>query len=208
MDLDRFGFTFNGQRIDARTYGDDYIPAFVSVLERFAPARTERVLEWGSGLTTQILVEFAERRWQSRRVVTLDEFAPYQEAVLAGRPRPAFLDAAIMDQIGRRDGQHDRGFTYSTYPLKFGEAFDLIFIDGRRRMECALIAAHLCHPDTVVVLHDWRRTRYQPILSLFRPLEDGPQFRVLAPRKQVLTALAPGIGEARRAIAACEAGNA
>jgi hypothetical protein len=37
----------------------------------------------------------------------------------------------------------------------------------------------LCHPDTIVVLHDYRRRRYQPVKALYEILEDGSQFRVM-----------------------------
>jgi hypothetical protein len=206
MELGGFGFTFNGETIDATTYGTTYIPEFVSVLERHARPTTRRVLEWGSGLTTQILAAFATRRWTCDLLVTLDEFKPYQDAVLAGMTQPPFLHAAVMEQIGPRNSQSDQELTYSTYPLRFGGTFDLIVIDGRRRMECALIAAHLSHPDTVVIIHDYRRTRYQPILSMFIPIEDGPQFRMLLPRPEVLAALRPGI-ESVNAYLSCLATN-
>ena len=37
-------------------------------------------------------------------------------------------------------------------------------------MECAFIAATLCHVKTLVILHDYRRARYQSILALFHEL--------------------------------------
>ncbi len=59
-------------------------------------------------------------------------------------------------------------------------------------MECAFIASLLCHDKTVVVVHDYRRLRYQPIFALFDRIEDGREFRVLRPRPSVLAAMAQG----------------
>jgi hypothetical protein len=73
----------------------------------------------------------------------------------------------------------DEGLSYSTFPLSLGYKFDFIYIDGRRRLECALTAAIMCHPQTIVVLHDYRRTRHQSVKGLFDIVEDGPQFRVM-----------------------------
>jgi hypothetical protein len=60
-------------------------------------------------------------------------------------------------------------------------------------MECAFIAALLCRNTSIVTIHDYRRTRYQPVLALFDLIEDGPQFRVLRPRASVLAATAEGL---------------
>lgn len=61
-------------------------------------------------------------------------------------------------------------------------------------MECAFIAMLLCHEKTIVVVHDYRRLRYQPILALFDLIEDGREFRVLKSRPSVLSAVANSAG--------------
>lgn len=43
----------------------------------------------------------------------------------------------------------------------------------------------LSYPDTVVVLHDYRRTRYQPMKALYEVIEDGAQFRVMRVRRNI-----------------------
>jgi hypothetical protein len=80
----------------------------------------------------------------------------------------------------------DTGLNYSTYPLSLGRQFDFIFIDGRRRMECAMMALLMARPDTIVAVHDYRRTRYQPVHAFYRIIEDGPQFRVMVPRSTLI----------------------
>jgi hypothetical protein len=60
-------------------------------------------------------------------------------------------------------------------------------------MECAFVASVLSHAATAVVIHDYRRARYQPVLALFDVVEDGEEFRVLRVRPSVLSAMSEGI---------------
>jgi hypothetical protein len=185
---EEFSFVFQGKTVDARKFKPVYISEFRRVLETYAAAGVRSILEWGSGLTTQMLVEHASRLPDFELLLTIDANAPYQEAIFSARERPAFLKEVALDLVGPQSLAPE--LPYSTYPLGLGRKFDLIFIDGRRRMECAFIAALLCHEKTVVVVHDYRRLRYQPILALFDIVEDGKEFRVLRPRLSVLAAMA------------------
>jgi len=185
---EEFGFVFQGKAVDARKFKPVYISEFRRVLETYAASGVRSILEWGSGLTTQMLAEHASSLAEFELLLTIDSNAPYQEAVFAARERPAFLQMAALDLVGPQSLAPE--LPYSTYPLGLGRKFDLIFIDGRRRMECAFIATLLCHDKTVIVVHDYRRLRYQPILALFDLVEDGREFRVLRPRPSVLAAMA------------------
>jgi hypothetical protein len=188
-----YGFFFNGARVGPSTYGADYVPELINILENFPTANPRHVLEWGSGITTQVLADFAANRWHSNLLLSIDENAAYQEAIFAGRSKPSCLKLKAIDLIGPGTSQRDPEFNFSTYPLVFGQKFDVIFIDARRRMECAFIAALLSYSDTTVIIHDYRRTRYQPIVALFDILQDGSQYRVLRPRPVVLDAIECGV---------------
>lgn len=189
---EEFGFVFQGKAVDARKFKPVYISEFRRVLATYAGTGVRSILEWGSGLTTQILAEHASRLADFELLLSIDSNAPYQEAVFAARERPAFLQTVALDLVGPQSLAPE--LPYSTYPLGLGRKFDLIFIDGRRRMECAFIASLLCHEKTVIVVHDYRRLRYQPILALFDVVEDGPEFRVLKPRASILAAMKEGTG--------------
>lgn len=184
-----YGFEFNGQHIGSDAFGADYIAEFCRALDAFAPKSVEAVLEWGSGLTTQVLADYGERKWRTRLLLTIDENQDYQDAIFRTRPKPGFVRSKVLNQTGPCFNQTDPELNYSTYPLVLGRTFDLIFIDGRRRMECAFMALLLARPETIVILHDYRRTRYQPIIAFYRVLEDGAQFRVLQPLPDVMRAM-------------------
>jgi hypothetical protein len=89
------------------------------------------------------------------------------------------------DYLDQLVAQPRSGIELFQLPARLRPPFDFIFIDGRRRLECALVASLLCHPDTVVVLHDYRRSRYQPVKVIYDIVEDGPQFRVMRLRKDL-----------------------
>ena len=188
---DEFGFMFQGKAVDARKFKPVYISEFRRVLETYAATGVRSILEWGSGLTTQMLAQHASQLPDFEILLTIDSNAPYQESVFAVRERPAFLQTVALDLTGPQSLAPE--LPYSTYPLGLGRKFDLIFIDGRRRMECAFVAALLCHDKTVIVVHDYRRLRYQPLLALFDRIEDGREFRVLRPRPSVLAAMAQSV---------------
>jgi hypothetical protein len=184
MDLSACGFEFGGKTVTAGSYGSNYIPEFCRVINAYNKVNPGYILEWGSGLTTQILAGYAEI-WASKFMLSMDENGVYQKAIFANRPLPRLLTLKTIDRVGPCRSQADPELNYSTFPLSFGHKFDLIFIDGRRRMECAFVAALICNVDATIIIHDYRRTRYQPIIALFDVLEDGSQFRVLRPRRDV-----------------------
>jgi len=192
MDRAALGFTFEGKRIAPEMYGDDYVSEFEHILKTYA-AKATNILEWGAGLTTQILMQHGAALPGFSRLLTMDNNQQYLRAVFGSKP-PNFAVGVAVDLIGLRTrGQDDQSLNYTTYPLSTGRRFDFILIDGRRRLECAFIAAMLSHASTTIVLHDFRRVRYQPITALFEEVEAGNQFRVLKPRADVLAALAPSV---------------
>jgi hypothetical protein len=188
--VDELGFHFGGQNISAATVGEKYLSEFDRILKTYATDRFDYVLEWGSGVSTQILVRHAEQQGRTKLLLTLDTNGEYQKAVFSARRMPSFLRAVALDPIGPRNSQSDPELNYSTYPLGLGQKFDFIYVDGRRRLECALVAALLSHSETIMVLHDYRRRRYQPVVALFDVEEDGQQFRVCRLRRDALAIFA------------------
>lgn len=188
----QYGFNLSSRRIDPDAYGADYLSELARILDSHVTLPVRRILEWGSGITTQLLADYAER-WSSELLLSLDENSAYQKAIFADRELPRCVRLKAVDLQGPGRSQRDPELNYATYPLSLGVQFDLIYIDGRRRMECALIAAILSHSGTTVIIHDYRRSRYQPILALFQIIDDGPQFRVLRIRPDIQRAMEPGI---------------
>jgi predicted O-methyltransferase YrrM len=181
-----YSFRFEGTTITENSYGhgrDDentertYLEDLWALSQAHAGREGANILEWGSGISTLMFADFI--RGNGGLLTTLDDNGPYQRAVLDAVENRSQVAAHVADLIGTRESQSDTGLNYSTLPLAFKDRFDLIYIDGRRRVECSLIAAIVADSETVVVVHDYRRTRYQPMLGLFDIVDDGPHFRVM-----------------------------
>jgi len=202
--MSRYSFEFKGRTVHESQYGSDYISSLKQILGNHLKRGARSILEWGSGLTTLVFSELGAS-WGTELLLTIDNYQAYQESIFLARERPSFVRMAALDIDGPSKSQRDPELNYSSFPLSLGRKFDLIFIDGRRRVECAFIAALVSHPDTIVIVHDYRRGRYQSMRALFDILEDGSQFRVMRLRPGVVESLADGY---ERVIRALPSGNA
>ena len=162
---------------------DDALPAgsYLRELREIASTYctgTGNILEWGSGISTLMLADFLEEKGMGT-LVTLDDNLGYLKAVCSALETSRRVQALFLDTVGPQESQADEGLNYSTVPLSLRREYDLIFIDGRRRVECALVSAMLSGEKTIVVIHDYRRARYQPVQMLFDIVADSLQYRCL-----------------------------
>jgi hypothetical protein len=178
--------TFSGRTQSSRYYGDDYLSEYRRILLQYVKPVTRRYLEWGAGNTTLAVIQM-RNELAVDHLHSIDDNAEYLNDLIAQFPAWSGFHPHCVDLIGPMMSDRDQGLNYATFPLSLGGPFDFIFIDGRRRMECALFATSLCHPQTIVALHDYRRFRYQIVTSLYDVIEDGPQFRVMRKRRRVST---------------------
>ena len=166
-------------------YGDNYLSELRRVLENYLRPRSGNILEWGTGYSTAEIL----RHLQSvncKFFLSIDDQEHYLQSWSKTLPTPNFFHLKCISLTGSCTNDRDRGVNYSTYPLTLGKEFDFVFIDGRRRIECAYAAALAAHDQTTIVLHDYRRIRYQPIKALYETVEEGPQFLVMRVRSDAL----------------------
>jgi predicted O-methyltransferase YrrM len=128
--------------------------SFAPHLRRWvATLKPERVLEWGPGESTRIIREAAPEAL----IVSIEHQRRYAEiARTTGHSHVVCIDAQT------------RASRYGAHAAMLGEPFQLIFVDGRRRVECALWACAMLAHDGVILMHDWERPEY----SILRPLID------------------------------------
>jgi hypothetical protein len=179
-----------GQVRNSDAFGPDYLSELRRILQQHVRPVTRAFLEWGTGNTTLAIIQWHDML-QVDNFFSIDDNAAYLEDLVRQFPPWSGFHPIHADLIGPKAGDRDPELNYSTLPLTLAAHFDFIFIDGRRRMECALMAALMCHQESVVVLHDYRRRRYQPVKALYDIVEDGSQFRVMRPRRSL------GLAEAR-----------
>lgn len=183
MDNDLF-FEFEGRIINEISFGSGYFFEFAQILNQISQRNIKNILEWGSGLTTLLLAKYG-CQINADLILSIDDNKEYQNAIFINKKKPHFLHLVAQDLVGTKLSQHDVGLNYSHFPLSISNTFDFILIDGRRRVECAFVASLLCHQETVVVIHDYRRERYQSILKLFNIVQDGRQFRTMQIKKSI-----------------------
>ena len=177
---------YKGAARSSHAYGTNYLDELVRVITQYVRPVTGNYLEWGAGNTT-LAIAALRQELGIERLDTIDDDPDYLEAIRAQvAPWPGFA-VHPADLTGPKRSDRDPEFNYASLPLAWMRQFDFIYIDGRRRMECAMVAALVSHPQTVVVLHDYRRARYQSVRLLFDVIEDGSQFRVMRPGPVVLT---------------------
>jgi hypothetical protein len=169
----------------SETFGSDYLSEIRRIIAAYACETARTVLEWGMGNSTQFFIEQRDSLGLDA-LFSIDNNAEYFAGLLQTLPKWHGFHPHCADLVGPKASDRDAGLNFATLPLSIAARFDVIFIDGRRRMECALTAAQLCRPDTIVMLHDYRRARYQGVTFLFDIVEDGSQFRVMRLKPSLL----------------------
>jgi predicted O-methyltransferase YrrM len=121
-----------------------------------------QILEWGPGYSRHIFLECAPQA----SIVSIEHDTGWHNRALQ-----AYGDRADIrfKPFPLRGGPAD----YAVAPLLAKEGpFDLIFVDGRRRVECLLVASKLVTDTGVVILHDADRVEYNPGIELFTVLDN------------------------------------
>jgi hypothetical protein len=175
------GIVVDGLSHSSDEYGTDYIAELRRILRQHVKPVTRSYLEWGAGHSTLAILQMREELG-IEHFYSIDDNQSYLDQLVAQFPAWTGLHPILADVTGPIGNDRDPGLAYSTIPLSFKRQFDFIFIDGRRRLECAFIASLVSHRATAIALHDYRRERYQPVKALFEIVEDGPQFRVMRTR--------------------------
>jgi len=132
------------------------VHSFVPVLRHWLEqTHASHVLEWGPGRSTHEILAALPAEGHLRSIEHSRAWAERIQLEIA-EPKRWTLE---MQCVTRRVSQY--AFTALTTP----QLFDLIFIDGRRRVECALAAMLILKPTGVILLHDASRKAYTQLLK-------------------------------------------
>jgi precorrin-6B methylase 2 len=113
----------------------------------------QRVLEWGCGSSTISISKLV------KEVHSIEHNKDWYNKI-----NPTTSNTNISLYLCEPDNEYVEGGhcgtfqqfeTYIKKPLELGN-FDLIFIDGRARIECAKICKDISHEDTLIFIHDYR----------------------------------------------------
>ena len=139
----------------------------------------QRIIEWGPGLSTELMLEHAPQA----SIVTIEHDESY-------------LAIAAQKYVGRVRLIHERATNrHSNYATAaYAHApYDLAFVDGRRRVECVLVALQCLSPGGLVIIHDWCRVHYRaPLHAIAEVVETRANTAVLRPRALPLWSVPEG----------------
>lgn len=134
-----------------------YTPLLTAYLSKVQP---RRMLEWGPGYSTLLMMQEAPQA----EIYTVEHDPRWYDY---WQPQLTTVNLSYIP-LGE----------YATAPLTWG-LFDLIFVDGRNRVECLKTARKILAPNGVVILHDSQRERYREGKHLFRIVEESDRTAVM-----------------------------
>ena len=119
--------------------------------------KNQNVLEWGSGSSTKVIAEAV------KSIVSIEHNKNWYDKVIKDLPKNATLyhvpSKYHHDWRKDGDGSPDNFKNYISYPLELGNKYDLIFIDGRARVQCASVCSKISKEDTMIFVHDFSDER-------------------------------------------------
>ena len=143
---------------------------FSQVLTRWLQfVQPTRIIEWGPGLSTELMLQHAP----GAQITSIEHDAAWHQK--AAEKFGDRIDLRLVSATARNS-------SYATTAYACGP-FDLAFVDGRRRVECCLIALSLLRPGGVVILHDICRDNYmRPLRLVADCIEIRSNTAVMRPR--------------------------
>ena len=127
---------------------DSYKEALIKVLAEFKP---KTVLEWGPGVSTLIMQDF-----------------PSVKLIDTVEHNPAWW-AKWKDKFGTKVKLYlEENLRNYPYVYRGEFKYDLIFVDGKDRESCLVVAQGLIKEDGIVILHDAERESYKSFIDNFQ----------------------------------------
>lgn len=116
--------------------------------------KPKRILEWGPGKSTAVM----RQECPEAQIISTEHNPSYAQIA-----RESFN----ADQVFLYDAfcPKSRYAAWTVRCLEDGWLADLAFIDGRRRVECALTARMFLRPGGAIVVHDCHRWHYKTVLE-------------------------------------------
>ena len=131
------------------------VPSDIYLFEKYIKKiNPKKILEWGPGVSTKIIKKLTDA-----------EILSIEHHGLWYKKAKGFANVKHIEI--------KKNTSYATIAYEHGP-FDMIFIDGRRRVECAIVAKQVISPGGVIMLHDKNRENYmRPLRPHIKIIEEG-----------------------------------
>lgn len=158
----------------AQSY-DSYMDTLLLVLDVIQP---ERVFEWGSGRSTQILGMYHS----VQRLVSIEHDKEWYERARCTK----MMNTTLILQPD---------LNAYVKEIECEPKQDLIFVDGKSRNECLAIALEYMKDEGVVILHDAKRSEYESAVKLYsyKIITDDGHTAVLMKSEEIYHRLYPSL---------------
>lgn len=110
------------------------------------------VFEWGPGRSTEIILEHSCVEY----LITVEHDKKYYDKLGAQTGNDRMLPVYEPDLV-----------EYPQFINLFTNPFDLVFVDGRMRGACLMLAKNMVKPSGVIILHDAEREFYSWFINKF-----------------------------------------
>ena len=125
------------------------------------------VLEYGSGESTLIIQNLVKKLTSIEH--NMDWYKDIKSKI--SNNVDIFLCEPDLPYLeGNDDGDYETFKTYINKGLEYGP-YDLVYIDGRARVGCALKIIPKLKTNALVFIHDFVRSEYQQILKIYDLVE-------------------------------------
>lgn len=169
--------------VSLNQYGFAYDAVLRSLLEQLITDETKTIVEYGSGASTRMMCDIIETKLsrssrQKLVLLTIDHTEHWQRQTSRALPWKNYLHLRHYQLAGRCETTQDLGVSYTTAPEQLKRPLDLVYVDGRNRMQCVLFSSLLLSPDGVIILDDSKRERYQYAQHYFHEVTFHDRFTI------------------------------
>jgi len=129
------------------------------------------VLEWGAGYSTKHFSDFLRTHgiWFSWEAIEYDIrwYIAILKLKLDQRVRIHLFDEEILRIDDRRVLRKFPMYEYLSFPRRLCKKYDIIIIDGAKRVECLKEVPRIIKENGVVLVHDAHRKEYHSAMDNF-----------------------------------------
>lgn len=129
-----------------------FVPILTKYIDRIKP---KKCLEWGPGKSTSV---FFKNISNDSSLISIEHNINYfnQAKTNIGSDSRWTL---LLNSATKRSS------SYAHCIFNYDHNFDLVFVDGRRRVECCFAAMIKLNKNGIIILHDSNRKTYLDILN-------------------------------------------
>ncbi|WP_078381386.1 O-methyltransferase [Sutcliffiella halmapala] len=130
--------------------------------------KPKKILEYGPGYSTKIMLQ----ECPDAQITSIEHHIKWYEK--AKKQFGKKINLVFEKTSGYKSH-------YACWPLMQNKVpeYDLIFIDGRRRVECLAVGLEVLNTNGVIILHDAERKEYQHGIALYDVVSNEVRTKVL-----------------------------